>query len=159
MNLLFLIQTSPYFSIILIGCMILLVITTLHLYYKLSTFMRGDNAKNLESVIREYLDKVDDLKKHDELLAKHAIDIETRLSQCVRNVSTVRFKAFDTNSSNQSFAVALLNEKGDGVILSSLHHRDRVSMFAKKVENYTSTYDLTEEEQGVLLEAKKAHSK
>ena len=120
--------------------------------------MRGESAKNLESIIREYLDKVDDLKKHDELLAKHAMDIEKRLSQCVRNVSMVRFKAFDSNSSNQSFAVALLNETGDGVILSSLHHRDRVSMFAKKVEKYASAYDLTEEERGVLLEAKTAHA-
>lgn len=121
--------------------------------------MRGESGKNLESIIREYLDKVDNLKEHDELIAKHAIDLEKRLSQCVRNVSTVRFKAFDSNSSNQSFAIALLNEQGNGVILSSLHHRDRFSMFAKPVSNYTSTHDLTDEEKGVLEEAKTAHKK
>jgi hypothetical protein len=72
-------------------------------------------------------------------------------------VSTVRFKAFEQNSSNQSFAIALVNELGNGVILSSLHHRDHVSVFAKPVAEYASTHDLTEEEKSVLTEAKKAH--
>ena len=121
--------------------------------------MRGENGKNLENIIREYLDKVDNLKEHDELIAKHAIDLEKRLSQCVRNISTIRFKAFDSNSSNQSFAIALLNEQGNGVILSSLHHRDRFSMFAKPINNYVSSHDLTDEEKGVLEEAKTAHKK
>ena len=121
--------------------------------------MRGEKVKNLEGIIREYLDKVDNLKKQNELITGHAIDLEKRLSQSIRNVSTVRFKAFDQNASNQSFAVALLNEHGDGVVLSSLHHRDRVSMFAKKIEHYASTHDLTEEERGVLEEAKSAHKK
>ncbi len=159
MNTLLIYSTSPYTVVILFACTVVLLVTTIHQYYKLSIFMRGENGKNLEGTIRDYLDKVDNLKKHDELLAQHAMDLETRLSQCIRNVSTVRFKAFDTNSSNQSFAIALVNEQGNGVILSSLHHRDRFSMFAKPVTQYTSTHDLTEEEQSVLTDAKTAHKK
>ena len=149
--------SSPYATLVLLTLVIILLFIVIYLCYKLSVFMRGDNAKSLETVIRSYLDKVDDLKKHDELIAEHAIDLDTRLGQCVRNVSTVRFKAFDKNSSNQSFATALVNEQGDGVIISSLHHRDHVSMYAKPITHYTSTHDLTEEELGVLEESKKAH--
>ncbi len=139
---------------IALGIILLYVI---YLHRKLSFFMRGENAKSLESVIKTYLAHVDDLKKHDELIAEHALKLEKRLTQAVRNVSTVRFKAFDQNASNQSFAIALVNELGNGVILSSLHHRDHVSVFAKPVTHYASQHDLTEEEQGVLEEAKKAH--
>lgn len=121
--------------------------------------MRGESGKSFESTIREYLDKVDDLKKHDELIAEHALKLDKKLAQAVRNVSTMRFKAFDQNGSNQSFAIALVNELGDGVILSSLHHRDHVSVFAKPVANYISAHDLTEEESQVLTEAKTAHRK
>jgi hypothetical protein len=153
------ISSSPYIVPVLLICVIILLISTIALYRKLSKFTRGENGKSLEKTILDYLDKVDDLKKHDELIAKHAIDLDTRLAQCIRNVSTVRFKAFDPNSSNQSFAISLVNEHGDGVILSSLHHRDRVSMFAKPVIKYTSTHDLTEEELGVLEDSKKAHHK
>lgn len=119
--------------------------------------MRGENGKSLESTIKSYIDKVDDLKKHDELIAEHALKLDKRLAQSIRNVSTMRFKAFDQNGSNQSFAIALVNELGNGVIISSLHHRDRVSVFAKPVANYGSTHDLTEEEVGVLEETKQAH--
>lgn len=148
-----------YQSVILAAALVLTLLYVVYLHYKLSIFMRGENGKSLESVIRTYLNHVDDLKKHDELIAEHALKLDTRLSQAVRNVSTMRFKAFDQNSSNQSFAIALLNELGDGVILSSLHHRDHVSVFAKPIAKYECMQDLTEEELGVLAEAKTSHTK
>ncbi len=150
-------QALQYPSIPLSIALVILLLYVVYLHYKISVFTRGENAKSLESVIRTYLDKVDDLKKHDELIAEHALKLDKRLAQSIRNVSTMRFKAFDQNGSNQSFAVALVNELGNGLILSSLHHRDRVSVFAKPVSGYTSTHDLTEEEQAVLEESKQAH--
>jgi hypothetical protein len=148
---------TAYPSIPLSIALLLVLVYVAYLHYKLSHFMRGENGKSLESTIRTYLGHVDNLKKHDELIAEHALKLDKRLSQAVRNVSTMRFKAFDQNGSNQSFAIALVNELGDGVILSSLHHRDHVSVFAKPVAKYESTHDLTEEELGVLEEAKLAH--
>ena len=97
------------------------------------------------------------LQKNDEQLGDHAISLESRTSQAIRNVSTVRFKAFETGTSNQSFAIALINEQGDGVVISSLHHRDRVATYAKPVSNYTSDYDLSEEEKQVLKDSEFAH--
>ncbi len=146
-----------YPALPLSAALIIVLFYVVYLHYRISVFTRGENAKSLESVIRTYLDRVDDLKKHDELIAEHALKLDKRLSQSIRNVSTMRFKAFDQNGSNQSFAVALVNELGNGLILSSLHHRDRVSVFAKPVSGYTSTHDLTEEEQAVLEESKQAH--
>ncbi|MEZ0209156.1 MAG: DUF4446 family protein [Candidatus Paceibacterota bacterium] len=148
---------TDYATLLLATALILVLFYVVYLHYKLSHFMRGEDGKSLESTIRTYLGHVDNLKKHDELIAEHALKLDKRLSQAVRNVSTMRFKAFDQNASNQSFAIALVNELGDGVILSSLHHRDRVSVFAKPVSHYESSHDLTEEEQGVLEEAKLSH--
>lgn len=147
-----------YPAILLSIALIIVLLYVIYLHRKLSHFMRGENARSLESVIKEYLAHVDDLKKHDELIAEHALKLDKRLSQAIRNVSTVRFKAFDQNASNQSFAIALVNELGNGVILSSLHHRDHVSVFAKPIATYKSSHDLTEEEQSVLEEARKAHT-
>ncbi len=146
-----------YPSITLSIALAVLLVYVVYLHHKISVFTRGKNAKSLESVIRTYLDQVDDLKKHDELIAEHALALDTRLSHAIRNVSTMRFKAFDQNGSNQSFAISFVNELGNGVIISSLHHRDRVSVFAKPVSGYTSTHELTEEESAVLEESKQAH--
>lgn len=149
--------TIAYPSIPLAIAVLILLVYVAWLHRKLSHFMRGEDGKSLEGTIRTYLGHVDSLRKHDELISEHALKLDARLSQAIRNVSTMRFKAFDQNGSNQSFAVALVNELGNGVILSSLHHRDQVSVFAKPVASYASSHDLTEEEIGVLEEAKTAH--
>jgi hypothetical protein len=160
MNLsLFLSFIKDYPSAPLAIAILILFFYVAYLHHKLSHFMRGENGKSLESTIRTYLGHVDDLKKHDELISQHALKLDSRLSQAIRNVSTTRFKAFDQNASNQSFAIALTNELGNGVILSSLHHRDHTSVFAKPVSKYESLHDLTDEERGVLEEAKLAHAK
>ena len=72
-------------------------------------------------------------------------------------VQTIRYKAYDASGSNQSFSIALLNEHGNGVVISSLHSHDRMSTFAKPIQKYESSYGLTEEEVLVVEDAKKEH--
>lgn len=151
--------TSPYATLVLLVVIVLLLITMFHLYYKMSIFMRGENARSFEENIRRYFDQMDELKKHDEAISQYATNLDARLAQSIRNISTVRYKAFDQASSNQSFAIALVNERGDGVIISSLHHPNHSQVFAKPVVNYLSSHDLTEEELAVLSESRIAHGK
>jgi len=87
------------------------------------------------------------------------LSLDTRVSFALRNAQTIRYKAFETGGSSQSFSIALLNEKGFGVVITSLHARDRINTFAKPIEKYTSTYDLTDEEKSVINDAKTAHKK
>lgn len=75
-----------------------------------------------------------------------------KIARSAQSVETIRFNPFKGTGSggNQSFATAILNENGDGVILSSLYSSDRVSIFAKPVAKLTSTHELTEEEAHAL---------
>lgn len=128
-----------------------------YLHYKLHVFTRGQNATSLESLMKECVDGITKIEERNELISKHALSLDTRVSHALRNAEMIRYKAFETNGSNQSFSVALLNEKGSGIVITSLHAHDRISTFAKPIEKYDSTYDLTEEEKSVIAEAKKAH--
>lgn len=56
--------------------------------------------------------------------------------------------------SKQSFATALLNEHGDGVVISTLYSRERTSVFAKPIKKFDSEYELTPEETQALTEAR-----
>lgn len=134
-----------------------LLLYTLYLHKKLHTFTRGQNAMSLEELMRACIDGVTKIEERNETISKHALGLEERLTHALRNAQTIRYKAFDANGSNQSFSIALINEKGNGVVISSLHSRDRMSTFAKPIEKYTSTYDLTEEEIAVIQDAKKSH--
>jgi hypothetical protein len=47
-----------------------------------------------------------------------------------------------------------MNDENDGVIMSSLYARDRMSIFAKPIKSGKSEFELTAEEKEVLEKAK-----
>ncbi len=74
-------------------------------------------------------------------------------------METIRFNPFPDQGSNQSFAIGMLNEDGDGVVISSLYSRDRMSIFAKPVKDKKSTYELSTEEKEALRKAEVSDGK
>ncbi|MCX6756857.1 MAG: DUF4446 family protein [Candidatus Nomurabacteria bacterium] len=152
-----LVETFP--SIPLAIAIIILLFYVVYLHTKISRFTRGESGASLETLIKRCVDSVALIEEKNELISEHALSLDSRVSQSIRNAQTIRYKAFEANGSNQSFSIALLNEKGNGVVLSTLHARDRISTFAKPIEKYLSTHDLTEEEQSVIEESKKAHKR
>lgn len=156
-SIIFYVTTFP--SIPLAAALLVVLIYVIYLHHKIHRFTRGETGISLESLIKKCVDSVSEIEKRNELISEHALSLDSRVSQAIRNAQTIRYKAFEANGSNQSFSIALLNEKGNGVVISSLHSRDRISTFAKPVEKYSSTYDLTEEELAVIGEAKQNHRK
>jgi len=121
---------------------------------RLKRFFLGKKAKDLEDTIVALESDISNLKKSKEIAEKNISDINAKLKKSVRGLQTLRFNPFPDQGSNQSFAVGLLDENGDGVVLSSLYSRERMSVFAKPVKGGKSEYDLTEEEREVLNRAK-----
>lgn len=71
----------------------------------------------------------------------------------IRNIGVVRFNPFTDAGGDQSFAIALLDSEGTGVVLSSLHARTDTRVFAKPVEGGRSRYPLSDEEQDAIRKA------
>ncbi len=120
---------------------------------RLKRFFLGKKAKDLEETIVVLENNITHLKKAREDIQKDIASINAKLKKSVRGVETLRFNPFPDQGSNQSFAIGMLNEEGDGVVLSSLYSRDRMSVFAKPVKNHKSEYELSEEEKEALKKA------
>lgn len=146
-------------TILLAMSLFVVICYALYLDHKIVVLTRGNNGASLEEIIRSCIKNAETIEKQNNLLTKHAELLEEKVSHSLRNAQTIRYKAFDTNGSNQSFSIALINEKGNGVVLTSLHSHERMSTFAKPLENYESTYELTEEELAVIDDARAAHQK
>jgi hypothetical protein len=80
-----------------------------------------------------------------EIEAMHAV-IEGRSRRSLQHIGLVRFNPFEDTGSDQSFAIALLDDQRDGVVLSSLHGRSNTRLFAKPVADGTSPHNLSDEE-------------
>jgi hypothetical protein len=128
------------------------------LHRKVNLFLRGQNAKTLEDTIRILLKSNEALIEEVKKLRDRAETLERKMRKSIRTVETVRFNPFSDAGSNQSFATSFTNEEGDGVVLSSLYSRDRVSVFAKPVKKNDSEYGLTDEERTVIKKSSEQYS-
>jgi Protein of unknown function (DUF4446) len=86
-------------------------------------------------------------------LAGQSARIDNRLSGTVQRVGLVRYDAFEDVGGRLSFSCALLNEGGDGVVITSINGRQDTRVYAKSVQGGDSVYNLTEEEAAAIREA------
>jgi len=122
--------------------------------HRLKKFFLGRNASSLEDILLEINKQNKNLEETQKAINTHLEKVDTKLGSTIRNIKTLRFNPFEEQGSKQSFAVSLLNDNGDGVILSSLFARDRMSIFAKPIQKGTSEFELTDEEKEVLTQSK-----
>jgi hypothetical protein len=77
--------------------------------------------------------------------ATHA-ELVGRSRRSIQHIGLVRYNPFEDTGSDQSFAIALLDDDRDGVVLSSLHGRANTRIFAKPVTDGASAHNLSDEE-------------
>ena len=121
---------------------------------RLRKFFLGKKAQNLEDTIVTLENDIVKLKKAKENIEKDISTINTKLKKSIRGLETIRFNPFPDQGSNQSFAIGMLNEENDGLVISSLYSRERMSIFAKPIKKGKSEYELTAEEKEALQKAK-----
>jgi hypothetical protein len=100
----------------------------------------------LVSVLEQHVARVDAVGS--ELQEQRAVVdlLERRSRGSLQHIGLVRFNPFDDTGSDQSFALALLDERRDGVVISSLHGRSNTRLFAKPVTGGESAHTLSDEE-------------
>jgi hypothetical protein len=80
--------------------------------------------------------------------------IQSTLGHSVQGFGIVRFQAFPDTGGDQSFAIALVDGEGNGVVLSALYGRDGTRVYGKPLAGWTSSYGLGDEEQEALEKAR-----
>jgi hypothetical protein len=76
------------------------------------------------------------------------------LGQALRHVAVVRYDAFGDMGGRLSFSAAIIDDGGDGVVISSIHARGESRTYAKGVVGGTADATLTPEEQQALAAAR-----
>jgi len=81
-------------------------------------------------------------------LVSHAA--EHRINGCVTYTSLVRYDAYNEMSGRQSTSIALLDSRGSGIVISSIHHRDQARLYAKQVVDGQAQLELSPEEEEAM---------
>jgi hypothetical protein len=81
---------------------------------------------------------------------------EALIRSTVRHVGLLRYDAFEDVGGRLSFSCALLDDHGDGVVLTSINGRQETRVYAKPVTQGVSSYNLSSEEQEAIRQALEA---
>lgn len=108
------------------------------------------NGLDLEQLLARHAGMVEGAQTRLQTLEQRFAQMETDVRSHVQHLGVVRFNAFADTGSDLSFAIALLDDHTDGVVLSSLYGRDESRVYAKPVRAGTSSYFLTAEEKQAL---------
>ncbi len=93
--------------------------------------------------------------------ASHALRLdalETVARTDVARVGFVRYNAFSDVGSDLSYALALVNRDGDGVVISSIWSREETRTYGKAVQAFKTAQDPSEEELAAIARARGAAS-
>ncbi len=114
--------------------------------------LSGAQSRDLEPPRHEHPPQTQDTDAKAESLERPARQMEEALSRNLR-LGVVRFNPFEDAGGDQSFAIALVDKQGDGVVISSLHGRKETRVYAKPLKERQSSYPLTEEEKEAIARA------
>lgn len=133
-------------DVVLFVFILILTILVVMQNLKLKKFLRGKKTETLEGTIVLLQKEVSVLNTARNTVDEYLKKVENRLKKSVQKIETIRYNPFKSSGGGQSFTTAILSEDGDGVIISTLHSRDRMSIFGKPVKNFSSEHKLSDEE-------------
>ncbi len=108
-----------------------------------------EHASELQSAFAALHARVDEVSEH---LSQRMSAAEDRLDGAIAYRALVRYDAYNEMSGHQSTTIALLDADHNGVVLSSIVHRDSARLYCKQVHGGRGEHQLSpEEEEAVRL--------
>ena len=136
-------------SILLIGA-IVIARRIRRLQARFDAITRGSEERSLEAILEAHLSRVHEVVRSLDVVSARTAVLERDLKRAFSRVGLVRYNPFEDTGGNQSFALALLDEHGDGFVVSSLHTRNLTRVYAKGVRAGRSDSGVSAEEEEAL---------
>jgi hypothetical protein len=116
------------------------------------SILEGGADGSLLSVVRRQADDIAALRAELGTAGSQLDSARRDLADAVRHVAVVRYDAFADMGGRLSFSAALLDDAGDGLVLTSINGRTETRTYAKAVRAGVSEHTLSpEEEQSIRL--------
>lgn len=128
------------------------------LIWRQNNFLQSLFPKSGERDIRrkfeEVLETIEKFDKSLDSLKGQVLDLENKGLKHIQRVELLRFNPYGDTGGDQSFVIALLDDKGSGMVITSLHARSGTRIFAKEViEGKSGKYKFSVEEERVINKA------
>lgn len=126
------------------------------IHFRIKKIFRSANVPDIERLMALHSKTLEEFVKFKAESMSYMQTLNVRIKKKTNNVATLRFNPFQREGigGNQSFASVFADEEGDGVVITSMQTRERTNVFAKPLKNWQSEYNLSEEENRAITQAK-----
>ncbi|MCX6703860.1 MAG: DUF4446 family protein [Candidatus Woesebacteria bacterium] len=150
-------QNLAYFILIFFGVWLLtlsfFLCRFLALFNKLT---KGVEVTDLKKVLEKILARGEANTDEIKILGKRADIIEEDGKFHIQKIGLIRFNPFKELGGDHSFSMAILDSHDSGIIITSLHTRDRTRVYMKDVKKGKSGFELSSEEKKALTNAQRS---
>jgi len=126
----------------------------IRLFFHYQRMTKGVSKKNLISSLNQLIAQS---KSNDDDIKAVAKDLKKEIKanrSHLQRIGFKRFNPFTNTGGNQSFSLGILDENGDGIMISSLHSREATRIYAKPIiKGKTASTGLSAEEKQALKQA------
>ena len=114
---------------------------------------RPQMPADLQTRLDNEIARADRLNAQVQELAARLPVVERQSAASLQRVGIVRYNPFADTGGQQSFAVAMLDSRGSGFVISSLHSRQATRIYLKQVSAGRSDTALSDEESEAIKQA------
>jgi hypothetical protein len=109
--------------------------------------LQGDgNGSDFVTAVNRHVAEVESLRATVGAQAQTLEQVRVDLADAIRHVAVVRYDAFPDMGGRLSFSCALLDDAGDGLVVTSINGRTETRTYAKGVKGGRSEHNLSPEE-------------
>jgi Protein of unknown function (DUF4446) len=146
------------------GCAVIALLFAFVLAIRLRRVRAAQLAVLGDGPARDLAEYASDLQRQLAALRKHTDQVtanldarvgglELGLQGAITHAAVIRYDAYNEMSGMQSSSVALLDDRRNGVVLSSILHREQARLYAKPVVGGRSDFALSPEEHAAVQQA------
>lgn len=133
-------------GVLALGMAVTLGITLRRMHSAYAVLQGGKGREDFVTVVNQHSRAVDELRGEVEHMSSRVHKLSVELTDALRHVAVVRYDAFPDMGGRLSFSVALLDDSGDGLVLTSINGRSETRTYAKGVKGAKSDHQLSPEE-------------
>ena len=121
--------------------------------------LSGVSEQNVEEVLIDYLTSTKELESRTKALEVRMGTAEMEAGTHIQNIGMVRYNAFEGVGGEQSFSLALLDDKKNGITITGIFGHSETRVYAKPIEDGSSKYNLSPEELEAISKAGSKYSR
>ncbi len=141
-----------------------LLIWVLRLKKKLLVLQKSGDKDTFLGAVNKYVEKMQNiateqakinkaLVKDDRALQAQIDEIKEAMTYVVSRVATVRYDAFNNMGGQMSFSTAMLNDLGDGIVVTAINGRSETRTYIRNIKNKKCDVEISREEAEAINKA------